>query len=100
MKSPRVRMRCWALRLCDAHARLHIYTERILGVVLILVQPPSGDLFRMEPPDEVSAADVPRETQSAEHQPADASITPAAAPIEMRSFSVVCVKRSLKSKTS
>jgi hypothetical protein len=60
---------------------LHLYTGKMWERLESIVQPPNGDLFRVEQTEEVSPPDVPRETQSHEEAAQQATAEPNAAPV-------------------
>jgi phage terminase large subunit GpA-like protein len=73
MKSPGARneaLDCTVYAVfCTHMLGLHLYTGKMWERMESIVQPPNGDLFRVEQTEEVPPVDVPRETQSQEKPP-------------------------------
>jgi len=84
MKSPGARneaLDCTVYAIfCTHMLGLHLYTGKMWERLESIVQPPNGDLFRVERPQEVSPADVPRETQSPSAQTSEAPAAAQASP--------------------
>lgn len=84
MKSPGARneaLDCSVYAIFCTHVLgLHLYTGKMWERLESIVQPPNGDLFRVEQAQEVPPKDVPRETQSVERPSEQADAEPSAVP--------------------